>query len=98
VSDGLYNIIYDVYAQRDGNHETVLLVIGDGGPDDLPAVQEKGPPSSRYHLCIRFRILHKFSVAELGIFLIMKADDLEPALHLNIAFMGKFCLSLHCLD
>jgi hypothetical protein len=22
VSDGIYNIIYDVYAQRDGNHQT----------------------------------------------------------------------------
>jgi hypothetical protein len=25
VSDGLYNIIYDVYAQRDGNHKTCYV-------------------------------------------------------------------------
>jgi hypothetical protein len=27
VSDGICNIIYDVYAQRDGNHQTINLEI-----------------------------------------------------------------------
>jgi hypothetical protein len=27
VSDGLYNIIYDVYVQRDGNHQTENLTL-----------------------------------------------------------------------
>jgi hypothetical protein len=27
VSDGIYNIIYDFYIQRDGNHQTVYIYI-----------------------------------------------------------------------
>jgi hypothetical protein len=28
VTDGIYNIIYDVYAQRDGNHQTDIIKNG----------------------------------------------------------------------
>jgi hypothetical protein len=33
VSDGLHNIIYDVYAQRDGNHQTVTIATTDDDTD-----------------------------------------------------------------
>jgi hypothetical protein len=76
----------------------VLLVIGDDDPDDLPAVQEEGPPSSNFYMFVSFPTVRKFSVAQVYLFLMVKAYDLEPALRLNIAFMGRICLNLHCLD
>jgi hypothetical protein len=75
----------------------VFLVIG-ADPDDLPAVQEESPPSSNYHLFVGFHTLCKFSVAQVYLFLMVKAYDVEPAVRLNIAFMGRMCLNLHCLD
>jgi hypothetical protein len=66
----------------------VLLVIGDDDPDDLPSVQEEGPPSSNFHLFVSFPTLRKFSIAQY-LSPTLKAYDLEPALHLNVAFMGK---------